>query len=238
MRLRHTIVTCVLVLSATAGRAQDAADSVQALMEQERIRTLVESAFAAVDEARRLYEDDTAFVEAYTDIVYELGTADPAVIPLLANETLQADPVTFYIASYALAFHATPEAIEALHAGVERADGEQSLFAESRKGHLIWALAAAGDVRAIRLADQGRHSVGDQSIHRKTSLLEASMMLTAPESLAILHDELSQDDLAPPEERRRTLYSIRALGKIGDPSSLPVLLQIKLIGTIATPTFA
>jgi len=226
MRLRHAIAICVLLASATAGRAQDTADPVQALMEQERIRALVESAFAGVGEARLRYKDDTAFVEAYTDIAFELGTADPAVIPLLANETLQADPATFYLASYALALHATPEAIEALHAGVERADGEQTSFAADRKAHLIWALAAAGDVRAIRLADQGRHSIGDRSVHRNMTVLEASMILTAPESLEILHDELSQNDLAPPKERRRTLYSIRALGRIGDPSSLPVLLSL------------
>lgn len=226
MRYRLTIAVCVLLLSGTAGRTQDATDPVQALIEQERIRALVESAFASVGQARRLYDDDTAFVEAYTDIAYALGTADPAVIPLLANETLQADRATFYLATYALAFHATPEAIEALHAAVERADEEQSSFAVARKAHLIWALAAAGDVGAIRLADQGRHSVGDKTVHRQMSVLEASMILTAPESLEILHDELSQKDLAPPGERRRTLYSIRALGKIGDPSSLPVLLPL------------
>ena len=226
MRFHYAIASCVLLLSATVGQSQDAADPVQALLEQERIRALVESAFERVGEARHLYVDDTAFVEAYTDIAYELGTADPAVIPLLANETLQSDQATFYLASYALAFHATPEAIEALHAGVERADDEQTSWAEARKAELIWALAAAGDVQAIRLADQGRHFVGDKGMHRKMTVLEASTILTAPESLEILHDELSQNDLAPPEERRRTLYSIRALGRIGDPSSLPVLLSL------------
>ncbi len=226
MRLRHAIAMCVLLLSPAAGRAQDAPDPVAALVEQERIRALVESAFASVGEARVLYRDDTAFIEAYTDIAYQLGTADSAVIPLLANETLQADPSTFFLASYALAFHATPEAIEALHAAVKRADGEPGGYAEDRKAHLIWALASAGDVAAVRLADQGLHLVGDNGVHRQFTILEASTILTAPDSLEILHDELSQDDLAPPEERPRTLYSIRALGRIGDPSSLPLLLTL------------
>ncbi len=226
MRPRCAIAICALLLSFTPGRTQEASDPVQALLEQERIRKLVESALASVTEARGLYLDDTAFVEAYTDIAYELGTADSGVIPLLANETLQADPGTFFFASYALSFHAAPEAIEALYAAVARADDEQTAYAEARKTHLIWALAAAGEVRAVRLADQGRHSVGDNFVHRQFSVLEAATILTAPDSLEILHDELSQEDLAPPQERQRTLYSIRALGRIGDPSSLPVLLSL------------
>ena len=110
MRPRCAIAICALLLSFTPGRTQEASDPVQALLEQERIRKLVESALASVTEARGLYLDDTAFVEAYTDIAYELGTADSGVIPLLANETLQADPGTFFFASYALSFHAAPEA--------------------------------------------------------------------------------------------------------------------------------
>jgi len=226
MRLRCAIVTCGLLLAAGLGRTQDASDPVQALVEQERIRALVEAGFARAVESRVQYSDATAFVEAYTDIAYELGTADAGVIPLLANETLQADPSTFYLAAYALAFHGTAESLDALHAALEQADEEQTAYAASRKAHLIWALAAAGDVRAIRLADQGRHLVGDKGVYRIMTVLEAATILTSPGSLEILHEELSRESLPPAAADRRTMYSIRALGNIGDPSSLPVFLSL------------
>jgi len=226
MRLGCLVATIALLAGPTPGWAQDSADPVQVLLEQERIRALVERAFASVAEARGRHQDDNAFVEAYTDIAYELGRADPAVIPLLANEMLQSDPSTFYLTTYALAFHATPEAIEALYAAVARADDEQTSYAEARKTHLIWALAAAGESRAVLLADQGRHEVGDLTVHRQFSVLEAATIMTAPESLEILHRELSVDDLPPAEESQRTLYSIRAIGRVGDPSSLPILLAL------------
>ena len=226
MTFRALVVACVLLLPASSRGAQDPADPVQAIIEQERIRVLVESAFARVAEERSLHSDPTAFVEAYTDIAYELGTAEPAVVPLLANEALQADPTTFYFAAYALAFQATPEAIEALYAALERADGEQSSFAIARKAYLVWALASAGDVRGLRLADQGRHSVGEKSPYLRMSVIEAATILTAPESIELLHGELSAEDVAPSEELRRTMLSIRALGRVGDPSSLPILLKL------------
>ncbi len=225
MRARPVVALCLVLLASPTVRGQED-DPVLALVEQERIRAIVEQGFADVGLARRQFKDDTAFVEAYTDIAYRLGTAEAGVIPLLANEALQADRSTFFLSAYALAFQATPEAIEALYEAVARADAEQTGYAEARKAHLIWALASAGEAEAVRLADAGRHLAGDDGVHRQMSVLEAATIMTAPASLEILHEELSQDSLLPPEEWVRTLYAIRAVGRVGHPSSLPVLLAL------------
>ena len=114
MHVRSLIATLILLVP-RALAAQDADDPLDALVEQERIRKIVESAFSDVYQARVDYRDDTAFVEAYTDIVMRLGEADPAVIPLLANEAILGDPSTFYLATYALGLQGTPEAIDPAH---------------------------------------------------------------------------------------------------------------------------
>ena len=54
MRLgSYTIATVVLLLCAPAGQAQDPEDPLQALVEQERVRAMVEKAFDDVVDARR-----------------------------------------------------------------------------------------------------------------------------------------------------------------------------------------
>lgn len=224
MRIRPAAAVFLLLAVVPVG-AQAPDDPLNELIEQERIRAIVEAGFNGVKEARIDYANDTAFVEAYTDLAYSLGTADPGVIPLLANEAMQGDPQTFYLATYALAWQATPEAITALYAAVERAEDDDSAFALARKSQLIWALAAAGDPNAVVAADAGRHLVGDQGSYRATSTLEAAAMMTVPDSLAILNKELMEEELPAPEERTRTLYALRAIGRIGHPTSLPALLH-------------
>lgn len=224
MPIRPLIAT-LLLLALSPLAAQDAEDPIDALVEQERIRKIVETAFSDVVEARIKFRDDTAFVEAYTDIAHRLGTADPAVIPLLANEAMLADPATFYLATYALALQGTPEAVEALYASVERAENDDSSFAVERKAQLVWGLAVAGDVGALEVASNGRHDATGSGVYRSVSLLEAAAMLTAPRSLSILNQELSQTELTLPETSRRTLLALQAVSRIGHPSSLPVLLR-------------
>lgn len=224
MRVRSCLLAC-LFLAARPFGAQDAADPLAGLVEQERLRSIVESAYNDVSEARRRYSDDTAFVEAYTAIAARLGEADPGVVPLLANEALQGEPTTFYLAVFGLALQGTPEAVEAIYAAIERSENDDSGFAKTRKAQLIWALAVAGDLRALTVADSGRHLVGDYGMVRGTSTLEMAAFALAPESVEILNKELMEAGLPVPEDRLRTLYALRAIFRIGHPSSVPALLR-------------
>lgn len=224
VRLGWSVTILVLFCAAGSTMAQPSSDPVQALIEQERLRSVVEAAFAAAENARGSYSDPTALVEAYTDIAAELGSADPGVVPLLVNETLQADPETFFLSTYALGLQGTPEAVEGLIAAIERADGESTPFAKARKVQLVWSLASTGNILALYRADTGSQRVGDQMKHSNMKVLEAAAILTQPESIQVLHDELGVEGRPTATDDRHTLYSIRALAKIGDPSSLPVLL--------------
>ena len=224
MRVRSCLLVCLL-LAVRPLAAQDPADPLSELVAQERLRSIVEEAYASVTEARITYPDDTAFVEAYTDIAWELGQVDPGIVPLLANEAMQGDPTTFYLAVYGLALQRTPEAIASLYEAIERAENDDSGFARTRKAQLVWALAVAGDVRALSVADAGRHLVGDFGMVRGTSTLEMAAIARTPESVELLNAELLEAGLPQPEDRLRTLYALRAIQRIGHPSSLQALLR-------------
>jgi len=202
-------------------------DPIEQLIREEEIRTLVDQAFQRYNELLKTEGDATLFVKRYVDIAFDIGTAEPGVIPLLANEMLQSNAATFYLSAYALGIQGTPEAIAAIREGIRVADSEGSQYAEARKAHLIWTLAVAGEVDAISLSGQGRHRVGTAGQGRGATVLEVVSILTYPESIPRLHEEFTAPNLEDPDRRARVLQVIRAMARLGDSASLKLLVGKK-----------
>ena len=220
---RFAALLAVGMLFAGPVVAQD--DPMDELIRQEELRALVDDAFERYGELQRSEDDRTRFVPRYVDLVFELGSADPEVVPLLASEMLQGNPSTFFMSAYALAIQGTPEAIEAMLEAIKRADREGSQFAEARKGHLIWTLALTGDSRAVTLADSGRHRVSAVAAYRSMTMLETAAIFGGDEALALLHQEYSAPDLEDQDKRLRIKQVIRSMGRVAAPASKPLLLK-------------
>lgn len=216
------LVLGLLCAASTQAQAPAAGASTDEIVERERLRGEV----AAVLEEYLAPSTGLADLgERANDLFDRIAARGRDFAPYLAEELDRDLPLTFDFCAIALGRMAVPEAAPALRRAIGRADEEAGEFPRSRKATAIWALGMAGDIDALDLMDQGRHSVVRFSVSHNTSLIEAVGILTAPGSIPPLL-ALAGGYLA--DEQRQTLIAptLGALRRIGDPRTAPDLVEL------------
>ena len=220
---RLALVCLALALTAGGVHGQESpplSSTTEELLEQERLRSRVEEAFNLFwGPADSGGEKNDNMVEA-AGMLVEIG-AD--AVPYVADELRQDAHRTFPFCAYALGRIGNDEAVAALREAVRRAEEQPRDSAKSRKAWACYGLGLAGQVDAVDLFNEGHHQAADVFVHFDTSMLEMAALFTAPESIPRLHAQLER--FAQDEERRTAaVWTLRALRRIGDPSSVPALL--------------
>ena len=215
------IAIAVLVLTGFASWAQDdtglAADD-DALVARERIRSEVEGIIAELNSPT-----DIDAAELFRSTTTRLHALGPPVVPYLIAEVEQPTAFTYNVAAYVLGLIGTPEARATLEKEVERANRrEGGRFAAAQKAWALLGLAMAGGTRSLELMAEGMWT-GPREMLSRTTLVELAGMVTAPESVPVLVgwlESFNTDETVQP----RLIYTIRALGRIADPSTRDAIL--------------
>jgi HEAT repeat protein len=214
--LRFFLITAaVITLAALPVWAQDDAlpTDDEALIARERIRSEVEGIIAELNAPAGV---DAA--ELFHGSSERLAALGPPVVPYMAAEIDRPTAFTYNVAAYVLGLVGTPEARAALEKAVARADQRDAgNFSLAQKVWALLGLAMAGGPRSLELMAEGAWT-GPREMLSRTTLVELAALLTAPESVPILVGWLTRFD-TDETVQPRLIYTIRALGRIGDPST-------------------
>ena len=217
------------------------------LIERERIRSTIETAFVLINarptERAGSLED---FVDA-TERVLALG---PPAVEFLLPDLEAPRPERFFFAVYVLGRLGAPEAEQPIRRALAAADQEpvEIEFSRHRKAWCAYALAMLGHADAVDLLDAGNRKAARTELTRDLTALEAAALLTAPASTERLVKQLDRY-LQDEELKQRRQFTLRALMRIADPSvRQPAILKlvddddprvraecIKLLGTLDVP---
>jgi HEAT repeat protein len=192
------------------------------LVEQERVRVAVESAFSHYYQPAEDGHVKNDNKVAAVDMMVEIG---PAAVPLLANELQQALNYNHSLVAYSLGRIGGPEAEAALRDVLVDIGQLTSEFATTRRAWTCWALAMQGHVDALDLFNSPPQLAAGFPVHKDMSALEAAAMMLAPESVPVLHAQLDRytsiagtaDDFITPQEEGQ--------GPVGDAPREPDQLQ-------------
>jgi len=213
------------VLLSTVSPAQEPfapEGAVEALIEEERYRSVVED---ALEYAHQRGISGAQRVEVALEAVGDLLEAGPGVVPYLANELDHVDPETFFFCAFALAHFRTEASETALRRALDRAVQQGSDFANIRKAWCGYALGFMGVVEALDLVNEDGHAAGRLQIHGGMSVIEAVALLNASDSVPLLLRQL--DEYAKIDALWSVrLFTIRALGLVGERSSVPPLIAL------------
>jgi HEAT repeat protein len=143
----------------------------------------------------------------------------------LANELEQETFASFDFVAYALGLIQNPASEAALREAIERAEATPGAAAMARKAWVCWALGLHGEIDALKLVNEGTHQAAKFPIHRQMTVIEAIAVQTAPEAVGLLLQQLQS--WGETEEKRGDLrFVVRALRRLGDPTSAPTLIEI------------
>jgi HEAT repeat protein len=213
------------VLLATVSPAQEPfapEGAVEELIQEERYRSAVEN---AIEYAHQRGISGAQRVDVALEAVGDLLEAGNGVVPYLANVLDQVDPETFFFGAFALAHFRTEAAEAALRRALDRASQQGTDFANIRKAWCGYDLGFMGVVEALDLVNEGGHAAGRFQIHGKMSVTEAVALLNAPESIPLLLKQL--DEYAKIDALWKSrVFTIRALGLIGERSTVPRLIAL------------
>jgi HEAT repeat protein len=212
----------------SAGFAQDAPvpATAEELVERERVRSGVERAFALRFAPAATAEEQADNYRAAVDLFLEIGE-DAA--PYLVSELEQQIPRTFGFSANMLGRIGGAQAEEGLRTALDAAESDSSTWGLERKSAVVIALALMKQPDAVDLLNSGRHRTGPMEVGFKFSTTEVVGLMTAPGSVPLLVRQL---DGYKNDESQALLrvWTLRALRRIGDPSSAP-----KLIETLTDP---
>jgi len=138
-------ISCSLGL-APAALGESPSEMAAALIEKERVRSVVERAFAHM---QRQVSDPGIRNQHFHEAIEQLVELGQPAVPYLIDELEQERYDTFRFCAIALGWLNTPEAEAALRRAVTQAmetDGDNAL---SRKGIAAYALGLMGEVEAL-----------------------------------------------------------------------------------------
>jgi HEAT repeat protein len=226
------ICVCCLLSSTPVIPSESSSEMAAALIEEERVRSAVEDAFANM---QRNENDPSVSNQNFHDSLEQVVAVGPAAAPYLIAELEQLRYDTFRFSAIALGWLGTPEAEVALRHAINLADETDGDNALGRKSIAVYSLALMGKADAVNLLNHGKHNIGSNAVHFDMSLIESVALMTAPESVPLLIKELDRyaiaADSADPATNddmiwsREQISAIKALGRIADPASIPKLLE-------------
>lgn len=210
----------VVAAAGTAGGQSPAPRAAEEIVERERIRAGVA---AALDEYYESARAGATRVDKANELLDRFAAEARDVAPYLVEELERDLQASFDVCALALARVDVPEVEPALRRAIARADEELGDRARMRKALAAWALGIHGQVEALDLIEQGRHLVGNVSVHDGMSLIEAIAFHTAPQSAprVVQLVERYADD---PERKAWAIYALGALRRAAEPSTVPALI--------------
>jgi len=219
-------IALTAVVLSPAAQAQQLPDE---LIEEERIRSIVEQAYDLVhtnaDSGGKVVEN---FVRAADDLI----AGGDATVPYLTNELTQELHTTFDFTAYALGRLGGPEAAEALREAMRTADLTTDTFSRRRKGWAGYCLGLMGEVESIRLLNTGQLLMGSYPVHGDTGAVEAIAAMNGPAATPIILEEMTRlaGLEAEAEEQLPVLvqrtFLVRALRRSADPAAIPTLIEL------------
>jgi HEAT repeat protein len=224
MRRATWLIVGGFLVSAVASAQEPLAPegAIEQLIEEERYRSAVED---ALEYAHQPGIAGAQRVEVALEAIGDLIEAGPGVVPYLANELDQAEPVTFFFCAFALSHFKTEESEAAIRRALERANQDGSDFANIRKAWCGYALGFMGVVEALDLVNDGQHAAGRYQIHARMSVIEAVALLNATSSVPLLLRQL--DDYAEIDSLwAMRVFTLQALGLLGDRATVPRILKV------------
>jgi HEAT repeat protein len=211
------IAIAVLFLTTFWAWAQTEPTDDEALVASQRIRSQAEGIIAELNAPAG--RDPAELLRSTTDRLVALG---PPVVPYLVAEIDQPTAFTYNVAAYALGGIGNDEARAALEKAVGRVNEGKGRFQVAQKTWALLGLAMAGGPRSLELMAEGTW-VGARQMLEGTTLVELAGMLTTPDSVPIFVEWLERFD-TDETEQPRLIYTIRALGRIADPSTRDAIL--------------
>ena len=211
----------VLIALASAPMAQELVESpVEDLVAREEIRSAVETALE-----NYLHAAGRVRLDVAVEGIRSLMPYGEAVVPYLANELEQETYASFDFVAYALGLIQNPASEAALREAIERAEATPGAAAMARKAWVCWALGLHGEIDALKLVNEGTHQAAKFPMHQQMTVIEAIAVQTAPEAAGVLLQQLQS--WGDTEEKRGDLrFVVRALRRLGDPTSAPTLIEI------------
>ncbi len=204
----------LVAVAGTRGATAQPTSPPDAMLRQE-----VEAVWA---EARRPPDPQREEPRIFYDLSDRLIVLGSPVVPFLAAELDLPSVHTFNIAAYAAGRVGGQEAVAALRQALERAEAEGGKWGRARKIWAAFGLALAGDVEGVRALERGL-KVWREELTEGMSLLELAAMLTYPDSLPILLEQLER--LPEQEEWEEMLVeTLRALARFAEPATVKRIL--------------
>jgi HEAT repeat protein len=192
------------------------------LAAREKVRPAVEAIFReARTPPERNADPHPRYFYEVTDALIALG---PGVVPFLIAEIDLEDSQTFHFAAYALGRLGGPGAEEALRKAVRRADDRGGRFGQACKRMAIYGLALLGHDDTIDLMQEGEEVPGTNVIPDMYLMPQLSLML-GPAAVPRLVKQLDTY-AADPAASTKLEWTLRGLGRAGDPSVVPKIVPL------------
>lgn len=192
------------------------------LAAREKVRPAVEAIWRdARTPPERNADPHPRYFYEVTDALVALG---PGVVPFLIAEIDLEDSQTFHFAAYSLGRLGGPGAEEALRKAVRRADDRGGRFGQACKRMAIYALAMLGHDDTIDLMQQGEEVPGTSVIPDMYLMPQLALML-GPAAVPRLVKQLDTY-AADPAASTKLEWTLRGLGRAGDPSVVPKIVPL------------
>ena len=222
MRLLPLLLSAVVALPAAAQSFEP--PTPEELAARERVRPRVEAIWR---EMRIPPEKNAAPRPRYffevTDSLIVLG---PDVVPFLIAEVDLADAQTYHFAAYALGRlgEGQPGAEEALRKAVRRGDDRGGPFGQGLKRMALYGLALMGKADVVDLMQEGEACAGTTVMPDLYLMPHLSLMLG---SAAVPHlTKQLETYAADPAASTKLEWTLRGLGRAGDPSVVPKIVPL------------
>ena len=215
----------LLLVAASAGLAAAQTfepPTPEELAGRERVRPAVEAIWreARTPPAKNAEPRPRYFYEV-TDALIDLG---PDVVPFLIAEVDLEDSQTFLFATYALGRLGGPGAEEALRKAVRRGDDRGDRFGQLSKRSAVYALALMGKADAVDVALEGEE-VASTVVVPDLYLMQQIALVLGPAAVPNLTKQL-ETFAADPAASSKLEWTLRGLGRAGDPSVVPKILPL------------
>jgi len=216
----------VLVCGSSLSQLRSATPEVQELIERERVRATIEKAYDSLAENHPTREAWADAVEEAVQHVIEIG---PPAVEFMVPELSGLDARRVLFTIYALGRLGANEAEQPLRALVESCNRQgaerNDRFNTLRKGWACLSLGMLGHADAIDLLESGVVWSGVSEWYRGMSFLDATAIVTAPESLPRLQALVQRYDGDEKLDDRQPVV-LAALGRVADSSTRPFLLGL------------
>ena len=194
--------------------APEASAASQEMIEQEKTRAAFEAVLAGIGKGEVEFEQSRE----------KLVALGPAVIPFAQSETIgRGKAILFLLMATVLGDIKTEDAVKALRESVARAEKATGPVRGKKKMWACYGLALAGQPDAVDLLNSDDLPAGNIELFEKETGVEVIGTLLAPGSIPRLAAQAKR--YSGKSDAQRQLVSILdALGRIADPSALPLLV--------------